>query len=83
MSKNKPFDMGDYTPSVEEFRAYVWCIKNNILISPLAIREARWAIEISNKGIINTDPTDYKKIDIWIKIYEYYKYYYNKYENKI
>mgnify|MGYP005823230517 FL=1 len=83
MGVNKPFDMGDYTPSNEDFKCYDWCIKNDILISPIAIREARWTIEIYNKGITNKDPNDYKKVDIWIKVYEYYKYYYYKYENKI
>jgi len=40
-------------------------------------------IEILNNGRVNTDPNDYKKVDIWAKMYEYYKYYKDKYENKI
>jgi len=81
--KKSPWNMGDYRPSKTELSAYRWCIRNDILISPVAIRKSRWTIEISNKGNVNTDPNDYKKIDIWVKVYEYYEFYYNKYANKI
>ena len=49
----------------------------------MGIKKSRWTIEISNKGNVNTDPNDYKKIDIWVKVYEYYEFYYNKYAKKI
>jgi hypothetical protein len=81
--KKSQWDMGDYTPTKEEAEAMRWCIRNQIFISPIAIREARWTIEILNNGKSNTDPKDYKKLEIWIKMYEYYKYYKNKYEDKI
>ena len=83
MAKKNGWDMGDYTVTEEDLKAYIWCIRNNIHISPRAIREARWTIEILNNGRSNTDPKDYKKLEIWIKMYEYYKYYKNKYENKV
>ena len=51
--KSKPFDMGEYTPDKKDAEAWVWCIRNGILISPVAITEGR------------------------------YKYYFDKYENKI
>ena len=75
--------MGEYAPTQLEMDAYVWCIRNKIFISPIAIREARWTIEISNNGIANKDPNDYSKKDIWQKVFQYYKHYFNKYENKI
>ena len=81
--KKSPWDMGDYTPTNEEAEAMRWCVRNQIYISPIAIRESRWTIEILNNGKTSTDTADYKKLDIWIKMYSYYKYYYNKYENKI
>ena len=84
MAKRKsPWDMGEYTPTKEDTEAMRWCIKNKIYIAPIAIREAKWTIEVLNNGISNTDPKEYKKVDIWVKIYEYYKYYKNKYESKI
>jgi len=72
--------MGSYMPSEDEFKAYHWCINNNIYIAPKALTEARWSIVITNNNKTNEDPNSYLKNDIWVKIYEYYKYYYNKYE---
>jgi len=83
MAKSNPFDMGNYLPDEQEEKARFWCLKNNIYISPIAIKEATWTIVIENKGNKNTDPKTYNKNHIWQKVYEYYKYYYNKYENKI
>ena len=81
MAKKNGWDMGDYTVTEEDLKAYIWCIRNNIHISPRAIREARWTIDITNKGKTNADPNSYIKSEIWEKIYNYYKHYYNKYEN--
>jgi hypothetical protein len=84
MAKQKqPFDMGDYTPGKLDTEAYLWCIRNFIFISPIAMMEGRWGIVIKNKGIENKDPKTYTKGDIWPKTYEYYKYYFKKYENKV
>jgi len=84
MAKRKSsWDMGEYTPAKEETEAMIWCIRNKIFISPVAIKEAKWTIEILNNGKTSTDPADYKKVDIWEKMYSYYKYYYDKYEKKI
>ena len=83
MAKSNPFDMGNYLPTEQEEAARLWCMRNNIYISPIAIKEALWTIIIENKGSKNKDPNNYNKNYIWQKVYEYYKYYYNKYENKI
>ena len=81
MAKKKDFDMGFYTYTEEEYEAYKWCIKNNIYISPLAVNGIRWTITIVNNGKEFKDPNDYGKVEIWKKLYEYCKYYYDK--NKI
>ena len=75
--------MGQYMPTVEEYKAYAWCINNYIYISPFATGEGAWYIDISLNGKIHRSPESYGKVTIWIKIYEYYKYYYNKYAQKI
>ena len=80
MAKKGKINMGSYTPEYDEFKAYRWCINNGIYIAPKAITEARWSIVITNKNNVNEDPNSYTKADIWQKIYEYYKYYYNKHE---
>lgn len=79
MAKKKDFDMGFYTYTEEEYEAYKWCIKNNIYISPLAMSSVRWTITITNNGKEFKDPNSYGKVEIWKKLYEYYKYYYDKY----
>jgi len=83
MAKKGKVNMGSYTPDELEFKAYHWCINNNIYIAPKALTEARWSIVITNNNKTNEDPNSYTKADIWIKIYEYYKYYYNKYEKQL
>jgi hypothetical protein len=58
--------------------AYVWCIRNKIYIAPQAVTDGTWTIAITNNGKTNLDPKRYVKVHIWIKVYEYYKYYYEK-----
>ena len=72
--------MGQYTPTSEEFKAYHWCINNGIYISPFATGEGTWFIEIKISNKISRSPEAYSKDTIWIKLYEFYKYYYDKYE---
>jgi len=83
MAKKNSIEMGDYVPKTEEYDAMRWCINNNIKISPKALSTIKWSIIIDIKGKINESPEAFGKVVIWQKIFEYYKYYYKKYENKI
>lgn len=83
MAKKFKVDMGEYIADDYEWKAYIWCIRNNIYIAPKALTEARWSIVITNKGVTHEDPNSYTKGIIWEKMYEYYKYYYNKYEKQL
>jgi len=76
IKKNK---MGYYMPTTEEMVAYRWCINNGIYISPFANGEGAWYIEIKLNNKVNRSPQVYGGVTIWIKLYEFYKYYYNKY----
>ena len=76
-------DMGNYAPSNKEQEAYMWCIKNNIYISPKANTTTEWYLTITINGKESKSPTAYKKIDIWQQLYKFYVYYYDKYANKI
>ena len=43
-----------------------------------------WMVELKINGGVNTDPVNYSGEDALRKMYEYYDYYYNKYnEDKI
>ncbi len=75
--------MGNYMPTTEEMVAYRWCINNGIYISPFANGEGAWYIEIKLNNKVSRSPDAYGGVTIWIKLYEFYKYYYNKYANKV
>lgn len=78
-AKNKKITMGIAPADDVSLKAQVWCLKNNIYISPKAVTESTWQIEIVNRNKKNVDPTVYGKTEIWNKLFEYCKYYYNKY----
>ena len=75
--------MGQYMPTTVETEAYRWCINNGIYISPWATGEGAWYVDITINGKNHRSPKTYGKVTIWIKLYEFYKYYYNKYANKV
>ena len=70
-------------PTTQETIAYRWCINNGILISPFANGEGAWYIDIKINNKINRSPLTYGSVSIWIQMYEFYKYYYKKYAQKI
>ena len=75
--------MGQYMPTVDEYKAYHWCINNMIYISPFATGNGRWYIDIQIINKKHRSPDTYGSVTIWVKMYEYYKYYYIKYANKV
>ena len=70
-------------PTTVETEAYRWCINNGIYISHWATGEGAWYVDITINGTNHRSPETYGKVTIWIKLYEFYKYYYNKYANKV
>jgi hypothetical protein len=80
IKKNK---MGQYMPTVDEYKAYHWCINNMIYISPFATGNGTWYIDIQINNKKHRSPDTYGSVTIWVKMYEYYKYYYIKYANKV
>jgi len=78
--KKSPWDMGEYIASDADSKAYDWCIKNGIYISPTAKTEGAWWLDIENNGKVNRSPKTFTKTAIWEKMYEYYNYYYGKHK---
>jgi len=72
-------DMGTTSYNEEDWEAYRWCVRNNIAIAPKAKSTTEWyaTVRIGN-GKTNVSPETYKKTEIWIKLFEYCKYYYDK-----
>ena len=86
-SKNK-FSMGTYQRTDEEDKAALWCRKNNMCITPRAIKygEKIWVVDIEtgvypNRKLLGTSEP-YGPNTIWQKVSEYQLYYYNKYAKK-
>tara|TARA_R100001015_G_C4460551_1_gene47606 strand:+ start:105 stop:371 length:267 start_codon:yes stop_codon:yes gene_type:complete len=69
----------------EQREAWEWCIKNkiNICVVPKWDSFNAWQVEINMKDKITLDPTNYKPTEAMNKMYEYCKYYKNKYENTL
>jgi hypothetical protein len=83
MPRKKKDVMGIYMPTPEESKAYRWCVNNKIYISPFATGEGTWYIEIKMNNKTNRSPLTYGSVSIWIKMFEFYKYYYNKYAKQL
>ena len=77
--KKKSCDMGKSPFKESLWEAQRWCIREGIYIAPKARNDTAWYIDIKNKGKVNTTPGTFGKTEIWVKIFEYYKYYADKY----
>ena len=71
--------MGQTPFSESLWEAQRWCIREGIYIAPRAKNDTAWYVVITNKGNVNATPDTFGKTEIWLKIFEYYKYYYDKY----
>tara|TARA_R100001163_G_C4947308_1_gene116563 strand:- start:286 stop:558 length:273 start_codon:yes stop_codon:yes gene_type:complete len=64
-----------------EMKIIGWCLQNKIGvgISPDWKNDmSKWIIEININGKIHTDPSRYDDEVVLNKLYQYYKYYYDK-----
>ena len=75
----KQIDMGPTGYDKNDWKAYRWCIRNEIAISAKARGPTEWYVVIINKGKTNTTPETFSKKVIWEKIFEYCRYYHDKY----
>jgi hypothetical protein len=68
----------------EEMKAVGWCLSNNIFISCIPNWKEKginWFIDIKINKTTHRDPATYEDEEVFNKIYEYYKYYYDKHRN--
>ena len=58
-----------------------WCISKGIKIAVIPNWEinSEWQVELNIKNNIHLDPAKYQVTEAYKKMYEYYKYYYDKY----
>lgn len=74
--------MGDYSPSQKDIEAQRWCLKNDIRIAPFAHDNSHWWIDVMIGKKSKRSPNYFTKGLVWQKIFDYYKYYYDKHEEK-
>ena len=71
-----------YPYTKDDMKRVSWCLNNNIEIAVTPNKEDssdKWKVEIRmNKGEWNKDPGVYEHDEAMEKMYEYYKYYYDK-----
>ena len=83
-TKNTGRKPGAHTYTPQDIKHIIWCMKKGIKIAVIPYWEGssnEWRIELNIKKKIHLDPTIYMANEAYIKMYEYYKYYYDKYKN--
>ena len=65
-----------YTP--EDIKRVGWCMNKNIKIAVIP-SAMKWQVEININKAIHLDSNEYEADEAYKKMYEYYKYYYDKY----
>ena len=66
----------------DNMKHVAWCMNNSIVVgfSPIWDSEDDWNIDIKINNKSSVDPNTYTGEEVMAKVYEYYKYYYDKYE---
>ena len=60
-----------------EMKVIGWCLNKNIKIAVIP-NETKWQVEININKAIHLDSKIYEADEAYKKMYEYYKYYYDK-----
>ena len=70
----------------DNLKAYSWCLDHDIKISMFAagpgLSNRHWDIEIEVNGQKIKSPKEYGPDELYSKVFELYKYYYNKYKDE-
>ena len=72
---------GQCSYTLEDMKRIGWCMNNGIKIAVVPDWKGTkfdWQVEITINGKPNLDPKIYNGHDAQMKMYEYYKYYYDK-----
>ena len=83
-AKNTGRSPGAHPYSPQDMKHVVWCMKKGIKIAVIPHWEGasnEWRVELNIKKKIHLDPVIYMANEAHVKMYEYYKYYYDKYRN--
>ena len=61
----------------EDMKRVGWCLNKNIKIAVVP-SATKWQVEININKAIHLDSNEYEADEAYKKMYEYYKYYYDK-----
>ena len=71
-----------YDQTEKDKKAYSWCVNHGIKIGMLAVSpgfgNASWKIRVVANGKETISPRDYNKREILPKLFELYRFYYDK-----
>jgi hypothetical protein len=73
---------GAHPYTQQDMKHIGWCIKNKIKIAVIPNWKGfhdEWKVELNINNKIHLDPNVYKASEAHVKMYEYAKYYYDKY----
>jgi hypothetical protein len=82
LSPDGLLDYGEYEKTREDYTAYTWCINNGIIVYEEVKKEEPWHVFIKIGNKLHKSPDTYGKGEVTAKVFEYYKYYYNKNKNE-
>ena len=71
---------GQHTYTPEDIKRVGWCMNKNIKIAVIP-NGTQWQVELNINNKIHLDPKIYEGKEATEKMYEYYKYYYDKHRN--
>tara|TARA_X000001382_G_scaffold52993_2_gene36101 strand:- start:476 stop:730 length:255 start_codon:yes stop_codon:yes gene_type:complete len=72
---------GYHRYSDEDMKRVSWCMDNGIKAAVIP-SGSKWQIELSINKNIHLDPNIYEAAEAYKKMYEYYKYYYDKHNKQ-
>ena len=79
---NDNSEFPDHTREYEGLIPYFWCEENDIVVNPeyhYVNGDSQWRIGITINNKYSKDPKVYEKKDVMEQVYQYSKYYFNKY----
>ena len=81
MKKSYGKSPGYHVYTNEDMKRVGWCLGKNIKIAVIP-SGIKWQVEISLNDKIHLDSNIYKADEAYKKMYEYYKYYYDKHNKQ-
>ena len=72
---------GYHRYSDEDMKRVSWCMDNGIKAAVIP-NGTKWQVELSVNKNIHLDPNTYDAGEAYEKMYEYYKYYYDKHNKQ-